>query len=164
MCLGLAANSGHMALMWTHALLLGAWRTFPFVDRFLLCHVMSSAMARCRNPTLREVWGRHSHSRKWELESSGTPKNSEDHCRGQNALHWGFFYTVGKVLKFRCPKWHRMSHLDICSPSYGEKKGRESNCQFDSRPLKVGNQPNLTLAGGVQHGFGKLSRRATSLV
>jgi hypothetical protein len=26
-----------------------------------------------------------------------------------------------------------MSHLDICSPSYGQKKGRESNWQFDSR-------------------------------
>jgi len=31
--------------------------------------------------------------------------------------------------------------LDICSSSYGQKKGRESNWQFDSRPLKVGNQP-----------------------
>jgi hypothetical protein len=35
-----------------------------------------------------------------------------------------------------------MSHLDICSTSYDKKKGRESNWQFDSRPLKVGNQPN----------------------
>jgi len=35
-----------------------------------------------------------------------------------------------------------MSHLDIYSPSYGQKKGRESNWQFDSRPLKVGNRPN----------------------
>jgi len=34
-----------------------------------------------------------------------------------------------------------MSHLDICSPSYGQKKGRESNWQLDSRPPKVGNQP-----------------------
>ncbi len=34
-----------------------------------------------------------------------------------------------------------MSHLDICSPSYGQKKGQESNWQFDSRPLKVGNRP-----------------------
>ncbi len=31
--------------------------------------------------------------------------------------------------------------MDICSPSYGQKKGRESNWQFDSRPLKVGNRP-----------------------
>jgi hypothetical protein len=33
-----------------------------------------------------------------------------------------------------------MSHLDICSTSYGRKKGRESNWKFDSRPLKVGNR------------------------
>jgi hypothetical protein len=31
--------------------------------------------------------------------------------------------------------------LDICSPSYGQKKGRESNWQFDSQPLKVRNKP-----------------------
>jgi hypothetical protein len=31
--------------------------------------------------------------------------------------------------------------LDIYSPSYGQKKGRESNWQFDSRPLKVRNRP-----------------------
>jgi hypothetical protein len=34
---------------------------------------------------------------------------------------------IGKVLKCKCPKWPRMSHLDICSISYGQKKGRESN-------------------------------------
>jgi hypothetical protein len=75
------------------------------------------------------------------LESSGTPKNSELEFRGQNSLHWSVFGVIGKVLKFRFPKWPRMSHLDIFSPSYGQKKGRESNRQFDSRPLKVGNQP-----------------------
>jgi hypothetical protein len=75
-------------------------------------------------------------------ESSGTPKNLKRDCRGQNTLHWGVLYTVGKVLKRRCPKWPCMSHLDICSISYGRKKGRESNWQFDSRPLKVGNRPN----------------------
>jgi hypothetical protein len=36
-----------------------------------------------------------------------------------------------------------MGHLDICSTRYGKKKGRESNWQFDSWPLKVGNRPNL---------------------
>jgi len=76
------------------------------------------------------------------LESSGTPENSELDCSGQKTLHWSVLYTVGKVLKCRCPKWPRMSHLNICSPSYGQKKGRESNWQFDSRPLKVGNRPN----------------------
>jgi hypothetical protein len=32
--------------------------------------------------------------------------------------------------------------LDICNPSYGQKKGRESNYQFDSRPLTDGNRPD----------------------
>ncbi len=33
-----------------------------------------------------------------------------------------------------------MSNLYICNPSYGQKKGRESNWQFDSRPQKVRNR------------------------
>jgi hypothetical protein len=43
---------------------------------------------------------------------------------------------IEKVLKCRCPKWPRMNHLDICSPSYRQKKDWESNWQFDSRRLK----------------------------
>jgi hypothetical protein len=75
-------------------------------------------------------------------ESSETPKNSELDCRGQNTLPWSDVYTVGKVLKRSCRKWPRMSHSNICSTSYVRKKGRESNWQFDSRPLKVGNRPD----------------------
>jgi hypothetical protein len=36
-----------------------------------------------------------------------------------------------------------MGHLDIYSTSYGKKKDRKSNCQFDSRPLKIKNWPDL---------------------
>jgi len=53
----------------------------------------------------------------------------------------GVLYINGKLLKLRCLKWARIAHSDICNTSYGQKKGRESNCQFDSRPLKVGNRP-----------------------
>jgi hypothetical protein len=49
--------------------------------------------------------------------------------------------SLEKVLKRRYAKWPRIGHLDICSPSYEQKKGRESNWQFDSRPLKVRNRP-----------------------
>jgi len=76
----------------------------------------------------------------WEF--SRTPKNSEHNYRGQNTFYWGVLYIVEKVLKCRCPKWPCMSHLDICSISYGWKKGQESNWQFDSRPLKVENWPD----------------------
>jgi len=78
-------------------------------------------------------------------ESSRTPKNSEHDCRGQNTSHGSVLYTVGKFLQCRYPKWPRMSHLDICSTNYGQKKGRKSNWQFDSWPLKVGNQPDLSV-------------------
>jgi hypothetical protein len=35
-----------------------------------------------------------------------------------------------------------MTHLDISNTSYGQKKGRESNHQFDSWPLEFGNRPD----------------------
>jgi len=75
------------------------------------------------------------------MESSGTPENSEDDLKGQISLPCFVIYINEKVLKSRCPKWPRIGHLDTYSPSYGQKKGRESNCQFDSWPLKVGNRP-----------------------
>jgi hypothetical protein len=52
-------------------------------------------------------------------------------------------YIIGKILKCRCLKWARMTHLDIENTSYGQKKGQESNWQFDFRPLKVRNQPDF---------------------
>ncbi len=76
-----------------------------------------------------------------DLESSGTPECLELDSKGQNTSHWGVLGVIGKVLKRRYRKWPRIGHLDICSPSYGQKKGRESNWQFDSRPLKVRNRP-----------------------
>jgi hypothetical protein len=36
-----------------------------------------------------------------------------------------------------------MTHLDIQNTNYGQKKGEESNWQFDSWPLKVGNRPEF---------------------
>ncbi len=76
-----------------------------------------------------------------DLESSGTPECLEFDSKAQNTSHWGVLGVIGKVLKSKYRKWPRIGHLDICSPSYGQKKGRESNWQFDSRPLKVGNRP-----------------------
>jgi len=55
----------------------------------------------------------------------------------------GFHYIIRNLLKLRCLKWVRITHLDIWNTSYGQNKGRESNWQFDSRPLKVGFQPDF---------------------
>jgi hypothetical protein len=95
------------------------------------------------------LWGKcedETHTPKnGNLESFGTPATSELDSRGQKSCPWGVLYTVGKVLKCKCRKWPRMGHLDICSTSFGQKKGRESNWQFDSWPPKVGNQPDPSL-------------------
>jgi hypothetical protein len=93
-------------------------------------------------PYFGQVWGWSPTLGKSEdLESSRTPKCLEFDSKAQNTSHWRVLGVIGKVLERGYRKWPRIGHLDICSPSYGQKKGRESNCQFDSRPLKVGNRP-----------------------
>jgi hypothetical protein len=42
-----------------------------------------------------------------------------------------------------------MTHLNIWNTSYDQKKGQGSNCQFDSQPQKVKNQPDFLV--GKQH-------------
>ncbi len=96
----------------------------------------------CRNPTLREVWSHHSHSRKWDLGVLQDSRKLRTRLQGSKHLALRCFLYHWKVSKCRCLKWPFMSHLDICSTSYGCKKGRESNWQFDSRPLKVRNWPD----------------------
>jgi len=96
----------------------------------------------CSNPTLGKCEDETHISKSGNLESSGTPATSELEKRGQNTSPWGVIYTVRKVLKCRCRKWPPMSHLDIYNTSYGRKKGRESNWQFDFWPQKVGNRPD----------------------
>jgi hypothetical protein len=64
----------------------------------------------------------------------------KERLQGPNSLDWGIPYIIRKFLKRRYLKWVRMTHLDIWNIGYGQKKGRESNWWFDSRPLKVRNR------------------------
>jgi hypothetical protein len=59
---------------------------------------------KCRNPTLAKCEDETHTPKVGDLESSGTPKNSELDCRGQNTSHWSVLDIIGKVLKCRCPK------------------------------------------------------------
>ncbi len=58
-------------------------------------------------------------------------------------MAWQVFYIIEKLLERRCLKWACITHLDIWNTSYGQKKSQKSNCQFDSRPLKVENRPDF---------------------
>ncbi len=71
------------------------------------------------------------------------PESSKSNCRGQISMDWNVPYIIGNLLECKCLKWARMTHLDTSNTSYGQKKGRESNWQSNSRPLKVMNHPNL---------------------
>jgi len=57
-----------------------------------------------------------------KMESSGTPKNSEDDLKGQISLPWCILYINGKLLKRRCPKWPRIAHLDIVAQVMGKRR------------------------------------------
>jgi hypothetical protein len=82
------------------------------------------------------------------MESRWTPETSENDFRGQTSMSCGVLYIIRKLLERRCLKWARIVHLNIWNTSYGQKKGRESNFQFDSRPQKVGNRPDLLSCKG----------------
>jgi hypothetical protein len=92
-------------------------------------------------------------------ESFETFENSEFDYKGQNILSWSVLYTIRKVLKCKCRNWPRMCHSDISSINYTPKKGQESNWQFDSRPLKVKNRPDLDVCRwSVTHHWKSLER------
>ncbi len=73
-----------------------------------------------------ECEGEDSHSRNGSLGVHQDSQPFRNNFRGQNTLHWGVLYIIEKLLKCRCLKWVRMTHLDICNTSYDKKKGRES--------------------------------------
>jgi hypothetical protein len=89
--------------------------------------------------------GMNPHTPKWTsiLGSWWTPKILESDFRSQNPLNRDVLYIIGKLLEHRCLRWACMTRLDISNTSYGQKKGRESNWQFDFRPLKVKNRLNF---------------------
>ncbi len=74
-----------------------------------------------------------------ELESKWTLKSLKGNCNSQNPSIWIVLYIIEKIFEHRCLKWAHMTHSNIWNTSYGQKKGRESSWQFDSRPLKVRN-------------------------
>jgi hypothetical protein len=80
---------------------------------------------------------------KWGLGSLLRLSKLQNLIAGVKTPHIGvFFISLENYWNYRCRKWARMGHLDICNTRYGKKKGQKSNWQFDFWSLKVGNQPN----------------------
>jgi hypothetical protein len=93
-------------------------------------------------PYFERVWGWDSHSRNGDLGVLRDSRKFRLRLHGSQHLALGRSLYHWKAIKCRCRKWACLSHLDIYNISYGQKKGRKSNWQFDSRPLKVKNPPN----------------------
>jgi len=92
----------------------------------------------------KECEGKNPHTPKWTpMLGVWVPVDSQmfrEWLQGSNPMARGVLYIIKKILKRSCLKWACITYVDIWNTSYGHKKGRESNWQFDSRPLKVGNQ------------------------
>jgi len=91
------------------------------------------------------------HTPKWTLTlrvrvhigSLWSPEYLKSNWRGQNSLDWRFSYTIENILKLKYLKWDHMIHFSTYNTSYGRKKSQEWKCQFDTKPLKVRNHPEL---------------------
>jgi hypothetical protein len=80
---------------------------------------------------------------KWGLGSlSGLPKLQSSIVGVKTPRLEAFFISLKSYQNVNVENGLAWVHLDICSTSHGKKKGRESNWQFNSQPLKVGNWPN----------------------
>jgi len=79
----------------------------------------------------KKVWGNEpSHSQKsfhfGSWSPGGLPNVQRAISRVKNQWLKEFFYTIRNLLKLRCLKWARMTHLNIWNTSYGQKKGRDT--------------------------------------
>ncbi len=93
-------------------------------------------------PHFEGVWGWHSHSQNGDLGVLWDSKKLRARLQGSNHLPLKYSLYRWKGLEVQMLKMAPHEPFGHCNTSYVQKKGRESNWQFDSRPLKVGNRPD----------------------
>jgi len=70
----------------------------------------------------------------WESHSWRCCECSESCLEKQTSTKLGSHDTIRKALKRKCLKCSCIVHLDLICMSYDQKKGWESNWEFDFRP------------------------------
>jgi len=96
----------------------------------------------------------------WELESRWTPEFSEGNCRSQ--IHWIKNFLISLERFWNVDVWNGLTWL-IWTPET-QKKGRESNWQFDSQPLKVWNRLDFLMCRWRAIYYWNLLIKATTLL
>jgi hypothetical protein len=114
----------HSSKVWCHAGCL----LHPIRPNLTHSQVLGWTHLNVATPLWPSVGVKPNTSKVGDLESSRTPECLEFNNKAQNTLHWSVLSVIEKVLKRRYRKWPLIGHLDMCCPSYGQKKGRESNC------------------------------------
>jgi hypothetical protein len=98
------------------------------------------------------------------LESSGTPENSELELKGQNTSHCGFLGVIEKVLKCRCLTGLALAIWTSSAQVMGKRRAGSQIGSLTPDHYKSGIDLFPTYVARVRHGVGKLSRRDTTLV
>ncbi len=104
--------------------------------------VRSSVDFECRNPTLKECEDEIHTPEMGTWESSRTPKLQSSIAGVKTPRVEAFFISLEIYRSVNVENGLEWIIWTSVSTSYGKKKGWESNWQFDSRPLKVKNQPD----------------------
>jgi hypothetical protein len=110
------------------------------ISRFHICFCLSKGIG-VATPLWPSVGVKPNTWKSWRLRVFWGSRMFRAQQQGAKHLALGVLGVIGKFLKRRYRKCPRIGNSDICSPSYGQMKGRESNWQFASRPLKVRNRP-----------------------
>jgi hypothetical protein len=113
-------------------------KKFKYINSLLVFYTKIVYDVLCRNPTLAKCGGEAQHLEKLRIWSpQGLPNVQSSTARPKTPRIEEFLVSL-----------ERSWNVDIenglalaIQTSYGQKKGRESNWQFDFRPLKVGNRP-----------------------
>jgi len=89
----------------------------------------------------------------WELHSCKNCECLEPWLERQTSTKLGPQDTIRMVLNCKCLKCPCIVHLNLICMSYDQKKGRESNCEFDSQsqiPWKQGSN-EVRLGRDIHH-------------
>jgi hypothetical protein len=113
------------------------------------------------------VFGCETYFHKWERMQGMEPNDSQVHSHfgitfvreswmfktlvgKTNKIKLGPHDTIGKVLKCRCLKCPHIVHLYLICMNYDQKKGRESNWEFDSwSQIPLEQSSNLRLGHAI---------------
>jgi hypothetical protein len=112
------------------------WRHWP----------LSSSGGECRNPTLAKCGGEAQHLEKVRIWSPpGLPNVQSSTTRPKTPRIKVFLVSLKRFWSVDVENDLALVIWTSVEKSYRQKKGRESNWQFDSRPLKVTNRPLTNL-------------------